>query len=123
MHEASAEEVHAAHQSRLKFAARHFSELLRTGEKLFVFQLPGRISRPQAQAVLTQLQRYGPNALLYVDTEHGLPSGAVEQLGYGLWHGRLDRMAPPGHASDVDILGWLSVCTNAWLLWRRMHGD
>jgi hypothetical protein len=118
--DASADEVRAKHQNRLVFAGRRFANVLASGKRLFVFQRRGQITRSQALVVLNLLQGFGPNALLYVDTEPGLPSGAVEQVGYGLFHGRLDRLAPADDIGDLDIAGWLSVCANAWRLWRAM---
>jgi hypothetical protein len=119
--EATAAEVRAEHAVRLQFAARRFAHVLASGERLFVFQRRGQITRSQALVVLNLLRGFGPNALLYVDTEPGLPSGAVEQVGYGLFHGRLDRLAPAEDIGDLDIGGWLSVCANAWRLWRAMR--
>ncbi len=117
--EATAEQVRAEHGGRLRYLHRHFREWLRTGERVFVFQRPGQLTQSQARALLVALRAFGPNSLLYVDTEPGLPSGAVEQLEHGLFHGRLERLAPAHDAGLVDLPGWLSVCANVHRLWRR----
>jgi hypothetical protein len=116
--EATAEEVRVEHRQRLHFARRQFQRWLATGERLFLFQRPGQITRAHALVVANLLQGFGPNALLYVDNDPRLPSGAVEQVGYGLFHGKLDRMAPADDVGDLDILGWLSLCVNGWRLWQ-----
>jgi hypothetical protein len=118
---ATADQVRIDHEKKLTFAAGRFKKVLKDGTKCFVFQRTGQITRSQALVVANLLQGFGPNALLYVDTEPGLPSGAVEQVGYGLFHGRLDRMAPAGNIGNLDILGWLSICANAWRLWQKMQ--
>ncbi len=116
--ESTEAEVRAEHQQRLRFAGRQFRRWLNTGERLFLFQRPGQITRAHAQVVINLLQGFGPNALLYVDNDPRLPSGAVEQVGYGLFHGKLERMAPADDIGNLDMLGWLSLCVNAWRLWQ-----
>jgi hypothetical protein len=114
----TAEAVKAEHAQRLHFARRQFNRWLKTGEKLFLFQRPGQITRAHALVVSNLLQNFGPNALMYVDNDPRLPSGAVEQVGYGLFHGKLDRMAPAEDVGNLDLLGWLSLAVNGWRLWQ-----
>jgi hypothetical protein len=116
--EATAEEVLIEHRGRLVFARRRFATLLRTGDHLFIFQRRGQITRAHALVVVNLLQSFGPCALLYVDQDPRLPSGAVEQVDYGLFHGKLDRMAPADNVGELDLLGWLSLCANAYKLWQ-----
>jgi hypothetical protein len=116
--QATPEEVKAAHGARLRFAARQFGHTLRDGKRLFVFQRPGAILRARALPLLHRLQHFGPNALLYVDQDSGLPSGAVEQVGHGLFHGKLAHLAPADDAGNLDFAGWLGLCANAYRLWR-----
>ncbi len=113
----SAAQVRAEHGARLRFLGRHFREWLHAGALVFVFQRPGQTTASQARALLACLRSFGPNSLLYVDTAPGMPSGAVEQLEHGLFHGRLDRLAPAEEAGLVDLPGWLSLCANAHRLW------
>ncbi len=116
--QATPEEVRAAHGARLRFARRQFAETLLEGSRLFVFQRPGAILRARALPLLHRLQHFGPNALLYVDQESGLPPGAVEQVGHGLYHGKLAHLAPAEDAGNLDFAGWLSLCVNAYRLWN-----
>lgn len=119
--QASAEEVREKHLLRLKTTRRFLLERLQSGERICVFQRPGQIARGHALVLLNLLQARGPNALLYVDQDPRMPSGTVEQVGHGLFHGKLDRMAPARDAGNVDILGWLSTCANAYILWQKMR--
>jgi len=119
----TAEKVLEEHGRRLRFLHAHFIERLQTGERIFVFQRRGQITRSQAVPLLTLLQDYGPNGLLYVDQDPGLPAGAVEQLGHGFYHGKLDQMAPAEDAGRADLLGWLSLCANAHRLWRAARAQ
>ncbi len=111
-------EVRETHGNRLRFMRRRFTHWLRSGQRIFVFQRPGQITLSQARPLLTLLRSFGPNALLYVDQSPDLPCGAVEQLDYGLFHGKLDYMAPASEAGLMDLPSWLSICVNAWRLWQ-----
>ena len=115
--EASPAQIRTEHGGRLRYLHRHFQEWLRTGERIFVFQRPGQITHSQARALLAWLRSFGPNSLLYVDQTPGMPSGAVAQLELGLFHGRLERMAPAEDVGLADLPGWLSLCANAYVLW------
>ena len=115
--EATAEDVHAEHSTRLRFMRRQFARWLRSGQRVFVFQRPGQLTSSQARPLLTLLRSFGPNSLLYVDQTPGMPSGAVEQLEHGLFHGRLDRLAPAEQVGDLDLPGWMSLCVNTHRLW------
>ena len=111
-------DVRETHGNRLRFMRRRFKHWLRSGQRIFVFQRPGQITLSQARPLLTLLRSFGPNALLYVDQSPDLPCGAVEQLEYGLFHGKLDYMAPASEAGLLDLPSWLSICVNAWRLWQ-----
>jgi hypothetical protein len=116
--DATAAEVRDEHRQKLHFVRRQFVRCLKTGERIFVFQRPGVITRSQALPLLHALQAFGPNALLYVDMDPALPSGAVEQLGHRFFHGKLAGFAPAEDAGAADLSGWLSLCANAYRLWR-----
>jgi hypothetical protein len=113
----SAAEATAELVNRLQFTHRQFMRVLASGERLFVFQRPGRLPRSLMLPLLTLLRQYGPNGLLYVDQDPRLPSGAVEQLAQGLFHGKLDVLAPEKELARLDEAGWLSICANAHKLW------
>jgi len=113
------EELRAEHFRRLILLQRHFLGRLDAADHIFVYQRPGEIAVAEARALHLALQAFGPNALLFVDQAPGLPSGAVEQIGHGLYHGKLNLLAPPGDAGRVDLVGWVSLCANACRLWRK----
>jgi hypothetical protein len=72
--------------------------------------------------LLTMLRQYGPNALLYVTEGGEHPPGTVEQIGQGLYHGFISRMAPLEDVGAGDLRAWLSICVNAFAVWRADMG-
>jgi hypothetical protein len=112
-------EIAAQYRTHLPFLGRHLRGRLSDGAHLYVFQRPGQLTHSQAVPLWNRLQAYGPNALLYVDQDPALPSGAVEQRGHGLYHGKLASMAPHRNVGLLDQGGWLSLCANAYRLWAR----
>ena len=117
--ETTQEIVRSEQAMRLAFLRRMFIGRMKAGGRIFVFQRPGQLTQSQARPLLALLRSIGPNALLFVDQSPGLPSGAVEQLGHGFYHGKLDRMAPSEDFSQLDMCGWLSLCARAHRLWTQ----
>lgn len=92
---------------------RDFIGRLQAGHRIYVVHRPGIISLAEARAFHLLLQDVRPNALLYLDEDPALPSGAVERVEHGLFHGKLDAAAlsaPPGAA-------WTALCVNTFRLW------
>jgi hypothetical protein len=116
--ETTAERVRAEHSRQLKFCHDKFKEVLRTGEKLFVFQRPKQLLAAQALPLLTQLRAHGPNALLFVTEGGEHPPGTVVQVGHCLYQGFIGAMAPSADVGTGDLRAWLSICANAFALWR-----
>jgi len=116
--ETKPEQVRADQSRQLKFRHDKFMDVLRTGEKLFVFQRPGQLLAAHMLPLLMQLRAHGPNALLFVteSTEH--PPGTVVQLGQGFYQGFTHAMAPSEDVGTGDLRAWLSICANAHTLWR-----
>ena len=112
-------EIEAQYRTHLPFLGRHLRGRLAEGSHLYVFQRPGQLTHGQAVPIWNRLQSCGANALLYVDQDPGLPSGAVEQRGHGLFHGKLATMAPHLNVGLLDQAAWLSLCANAYRLWVR----
>jgi hypothetical protein len=119
-----------AQQSRvLAFRQAKLHDLLRTGEKLFVVFRPQGMSAAHALPLITVLRSFGPNALLFVSEKTGLAAGSVQALAPGLFCGSVDGI--PAHRDDHDALpndtwlgdaaftAWLSICANAYRLWRE----
>ncbi len=117
--ETTAERVRATQSRQLKFRHERFMEVLRTGEKLFVFQRPGRLLAAHMLPLLTQLRARGPNALLFVTEGGEYPPGTVAQIGDGLYQGSIGALAPIENVGTGDLRAWLSICANAYALWRE----
>jgi hypothetical protein len=120
--ETTAERVRAEQGQQLRFFHRQFMEVLETGERLFIFQRPGQLIVEQMLPLLAQLRAYGSNALLFVSEGGAHAPGSVEQIGHGLYHGYISRMAPRDDAGSCDLRAWLSICANAYDLWRAQMG-
>jgi hypothetical protein len=102
----------------MRFYRRKFHEDLSSGGRLYVFQTPGFLSTAHALPLLTALRRHGDCSLLVVcDTPH-LEAGAVEHVSPHLFRGCLKTFAPLSDVSQSDLPSWLSICANAWRMWR-----
>jgi hypothetical protein len=129
--DATAEAVLAAQRPILSFRRQKFLDLLSTGGKLFVVMRPQDMTEAQALPLISALRAYGPNALLFVSQQTGHPPGTVEALATDLFHGSMDGISKgrgPEETTenrtwlgDAAMTAWLSVCTNAYRLWRE-HG-
>lgn len=104
---------------RLSLQRRRLLELLASGEKLFVYHDFGASSLARGRAVLQALRRHGPNALLLVTTGGAHPAGSVELIERDFYLGYLDAFAPVWAADRGDLSGWITVCGNAYRLWRE----
>jgi hypothetical protein len=102
----------------LGYLRRLFLETIGTAEKIALFQRPGQTLLSQALPLLARLRHHGPNALLFVVEGDTHPPGTVEELGYGLFRGWLDRMAPHTDVGKCNLAGWLSICANTRRLWE-----
>jgi hypothetical protein len=108
---------------RLRFQRRRFLEVLESGQNLFVFQREAHMTEAHALPLLTMLRSYGPNALLFVTMEPDAPSGSVDLLGAHLYRGNIEKLAPVQDARQFELASWVSICANAYRLWRETgHG-
>jgi len=108
---------------RLRFQRRRLLEVLETGQNLFVFRRQAHMTEAHALPLLTLLRSYGPNALLFVTMDREKPSGSVDLLGPHLYRGNIEKLAPPGEAREFHLDAWVSICANAYRLWRETgHG-
>jgi hypothetical protein len=103
----------------LAFLRRHFAGVLRDANRIFVLHHPQVTSPAHALPVLRRLRRYGNNSLLYVTAGAATAAGSVVQERARLFHGHIDRLARMEEAFTMDVPGWVSVCTNAYRLWRE----
>ncbi len=84
--------------------------------------LPPPLRVAEAQAVLLELNRVGPNTLLYfVPCTRGRPSGMVELLAPGLMRGYMSSFVITPTGEDSNDLDWVRVAANAWLLNRSAN--
>jgi hypothetical protein len=115
----SAETVMAEELAKIRFKRRRFLEVLETGEKLFVFQRQEPMSEAQALPILNLLRSHGRNALLFVSGTAERPCGSVDRLAVDLYRGNIDKLAPIGAADKLNLPAWISICANAYRLWRE----
>jgi hypothetical protein len=115
----SAETVREEEIKKLVFKRRLFLEVLESGQKLFVYQRQEHMTEAHALPVLNLLRSHGRNALLFVTTDRSLPTGSVDRVAVDLYRGNIDRLAPIGHADDMNLPAWISICANAYRLWRE----
>ena len=102
----------------LRLRSRLLLERIANGDRIFVVQARGQIARPLMLPLLTALRGIGDAALLIVDQSPLVPRGAVEKLEYGLYHGKLDVLAPEEDSGQSDVPGWASILANAYILAR-----
>ncbi len=122
--EAEAGQVRIDAQRHMRFLRRKFVEDLRADDKMFVFQRGGQTLVSQMRPLLQRLRLHGHNALLFMAVGDTHEPGTVEELGYGLFRGWTDRVAPQERVGDCNLPAWLSVCANARRLWSvQMAGS
>jgi hypothetical protein len=107
----------------LGFLRRKLLEDLAAGHKIFVFQHPAAKSLAHARPILNLLRSHGANSLLFVMEDAVHPSGTVVQVEDDLFVGYIRSLAPLGRVKDLDVASWISLCANAYRLWRESgHG-
>jgi len=104
---------------RMRLQRRRLLEVLESGQNLFVYQRRGTMTEAHALPILTLLRSYGPNALLFVTVSEDKPPGSVDLLGPHLFRGNIDKLAPINDAYDFQLQSWISICANAYRLWRE----
>jgi hypothetical protein len=120
-------------QSRvLKFRREKLLEIMATGEKLFAVRDRLDLTVAQVLPLFSALHCHGPGTLLFISTRTGLPAGTVEMLAAGLLRGSMDgveriadeeeRIGRDTWLSDQAMAAWLSICANAYRLWREGDG-
>lgn len=102
----------------MKFYRRKFREDLADGGRLYVFQRSGQLLPAHALPLLTALRRYGDCSLLFVCETPDIPSGTVARLSPNLFRGFIRKLAPEENVPLTDLPSWLSICVNAWRLWK-----
>jgi len=110
-----------AKRGSLRWAASSCADLIehiRKGDSIFVVQRMGIITLSEARAFHLLLQGGHHNALLYLDQYPDMPSGAVEQREFGLFHGKLQHPVI-WNAADISLQqeSWISICVCTLRLW------
>jgi len=83
-------------------------------------EAPPPLSQAEAMSVLLDLNRAGPNSLLYlVPCMAGRRAGTVELLAPGLMRGHMASFVIRPEEGSPNDLDWLRVAANAWLLHRE----
>ncbi len=119
----TAQELIAKMVPYLTFLQRVFAETLTEARRIFVLHHPTIHNAARALPYLTQLQTHGRNTLLYITEHPTVPPGTVVQEQQCLFHGYTDRL-PPMHEGDrVNVAAWVSLCVNAYGLWRKSGAD
>jgi hypothetical protein len=120
--ETTADIVLPRQQKDLSYRRRNFEQMLAEGNRLYVFQRQEALTEAQALPLLNMLQSHGPNALLFVTQDQTRPPGTVEMLRKNLFKGSIDQLAPLTEADRFNLTAWVSLCANAYRLWRENGG-
>lgn len=113
------QQMKADEVKKLAFQRRRFLEVLETGQKIFVWQRQEAMAEAHVLPILNLLRSHGRNALLFVNQGGDAPSGSVDRLAEDLYRGNIDRLAPIGAADKFNREAWISICANAYRLWRE----
>jgi hypothetical protein len=108
---------------RLQSLSRALIDDLEAGEKIFVFKsLHRNLTEAETDRLHAAVRAYGESTLFYVRYEDdAYPSGTVYALRPGLLVGYMDRfkMSRTNQLSSAPpTSSWLSVCRNAYAMWR-----
>jgi hypothetical protein len=110
-----------AHATAIGYLRRKFFEGLRSGRKIYVLARQRPIPVSQAVALLMDLHRHGPAAVLCVE-QNERRAGEIEVLMPGLMRGYLERFAPETDPAAVDVPGWSRLIANAAQTYREAKG-
>jgi hypothetical protein len=104
---------------KLIVVARLLLDDLASGNRIFVVKRNTAIGTEEAMRLAALLRRYGPNTLLYIVPSTDRPAGSVEWVGDGLMRGHIDRFLDYLHADGAASDAWMTLCRNAYRLWRE----
>ena len=113
-----------AETDRLHGLEMALREKLARGEHIFVMKCNEDLCEREADGVLQQLKRYGPNALLYVvqaTATHG--EGSVVRVGADIYRGHIACFAPYRDAHDTRPAAWIAICRATLALHRAALRD
>jgi len=113
------EVARTAQIERTRFLKTHLVRDLARARRIFVFR-GAAADLAIIQDIAAQLQTYGPNCLLWVSIgDRARIPGSVERISSHLLHGFLSRFGThDGSGPRPPVEEWVSVCSNAYRLWR-----
>ncbi len=117
---AEMEQVRSDELKRIAFLKRKFLEDLATGKRILVRKGLDSLTNQQMCQLHSALCVNGPNTLLWVvvqDAER--PNGSVEVVEPGILKGYIHSFAAYDKADSGDMLSWLEICRNAYVLWKN----
>ena len=118
--EATADEVVAENEAKIRYLIRKLVEDLEDGEKIFVYRRFVEDDLPTVAELHRVLRGYGPVKLLWVTTgAPGRAPGDVEWAGPDLLRGYLDDDASNDPAV-FDPDHWIDLLRNAYAAFRRL---
>ena len=108
---------------RFKFLREKLFQDLADGQKIALFNFPGTRSANQMRPLLNLLRGFGPNVLLFVTDDGAEAPGTVRLLESDLMQGWIGELGRERAGLRLDLPGWVSICANAYRLWRQAgHG-
>jgi hypothetical protein len=111
------EVVRAALIEKIQFLKARLIRDLSRGRRLCVWR--GAASIAAIHEIAAQLQTYAPTDLLWVKVADGAQTpGSVERVSDKLLVGYLSRYGDYDGGPRIPIEEWISVCANAYRLWR-----
>ena len=111
------ETVRAAQIRKVRFLKGQLVRDLTEARKMFVFK--GRAAPDMVSGIAAKLRAYGPNSLLWVDLADARhPPGTVERMSDVLIRGFVRHFGAYDDDPCLPVTDWVSVCGNAYRLWR-----
>jgi hypothetical protein len=111
------EVVRSALIEKIRFLKTRLIRDLSRGRRLCVWR--GVADMAAIQEIAAQLQTYAPTCLLWVKVADGARvPGSVERISDGLLLGFLSRYGDYDGGPRLPVEEWISVCANAYRLWR-----
>lgn len=102
---------------RIRYLKSHLLQDLASGRKLFVFK--GRSDAALIRELAGELERYGENCLLWVDVaDRAHPPASLERASATLLRGYVSRFGTYEGSPSLPVEEWVSVCAQAFRLWR-----
>jgi len=114
----SAQVTHAGEVEKFRYLKASLLRELSRGRKLFVFR--GNSDLATLRGIASELKTYGPNHLLWIALANpSHPAATVERDSEDLLLGFISRFGTYDDAPILPVEEWVSVCAQAYRLWRH----